>query len=400
MRRVLLIAVLALLAGAGSQAQAAMPSCFGAEVDPGYVAAFDTVRGQIADGHVGYDQDRFYREAQSWATPPGELPGHHSEHFHIAACIPNGLTMTKASWPLDLTYTFHNVDDYKIVSASMSAIRSTGESRPIWQASPAQVATLQAAADASGDGSVQRVSFSVMTLAPAVNGWKEVRDGLNTVRDGPNAIFEQWHLDQRWYYTDNVAGLPAGTGSPPSQNAIRSRPLVRVIEDGQLTNARYHHAGWCGFANAHLNQDILSDCRSKLWKRADVAQVWSDTASKTVTLYVTDGGGPAYLMIDPDFHNHYAAPTAECPNVDAGGNCLGKWLWRPSNARQELFSPPQQFPEVTIPASVIASLAPGLHKLVFRSDDGPNCTRHTPPDCDGTQRGTWSNVEVLPFRVS
>jgi hypothetical protein len=113
------------------------------------------------------------------------------------------------------------------------------------------------------------------------------------------------------------------------------------------------------------------------------------------------------LMIDPDFHNHYDAPTADCPNVDAYGNCLGKWFWEPSNLRKELFGLVKQ--PVTIPHSVIASLAPGYHKLVFLSTDVGECIRGTmnatypngnlaacPPDV----RGSWTTVSVLPFRVT
>ena len=106
-------------------------------------------------------------------------------------------------------------------------------------------------------------------------------------------------------------------------------------------------------------------------------------------------------MIDPDFHHHYPAPTAACPNVDAHGNCLGKWVWEPPNPRKEIFSPPGigiQYP-VTIPKSAIAKLANGLHKLVFLSTDQADCARQGRPCSPGT-RGSWTTVSVLPFRVT
>ena len=387
------------LAGAGG-AQAAT-SCFGVGVDAGYRAAFDTVRGQSANSSVDYPQGRFYREAQSWATPVGADPGHHSEHMHLAACLPNGQKMTGA-FDLDLAYTFHNVQDYRILNASMSAVtRPDGNSTSLWQATPAQIAELQTAMDASGDGAVKRVFFSVRTTLPTRNGFKEIRGAIATEEDGPLAIFHTWHFDPRWYLTDAVPGLPTYAGIGLNQNALRNRSQITSRRaDGTITNVDYHHSGWCGMdGNYAISPELTpvdrhTDCTSARWTRATVSVPWAPTVDKRFQLYVTDGGGDAFLMIDPDFHNHYAAPTAACPNVDASGNCLGKWVWRPPNARQELFN---QFAEVTIPASVIASLSSGLHKLVFLSNDAPECERAGNP-CPPDARGEWSNVEVLPFK--
>lgn len=408
MRHLLFTLILAALIVSGAPtASAISEGCFGVGVDPGYLAAFDTRAGQKNDGQVVYnDAGRFYRESQSWATPVGADPGHHSEHIHMAMCIPNGLTMT-GPFPLDIAYTFHSMQDYRIDSASLSAVSPNGQSVALWIATPAQVAQLQVAADASGNGSVQRVFFSITTIAAKVNGWKEVRGGIATTESGPAAIFNTWKLDQRFYYIDNYPNLPAVTPvAPPSQNAIRNRPLITA--DG-FDHSLYHHAGWCGFDGKYKWPSASTsdtDCYSARWKRSSINGVWSDTASKRVGLYVTDGGGDAYLMIDSDFHNHYDATghsttTANvCQNVDGNGNCLGSFVWRPNNARQELFSSggSPHVTEATIPASAIAALAPGLHKLVFLSSDAPECERNNFPCPDGT-RGEWSNVEVLPFRV-
>lgn len=393
----------ALFALAFALAALAVPSiasagspCFGVGVDPGYLAAFDARSGPV--GAINYNEGRFYRESQSWATPVGADPGHHSEHIHMAECIPNGRTLT-GPFPLDIAFTFHNMDDYKIVSASESAVTPSGNSSAIWTATPAQLARLQAAADASGNGSVQRVFFTVTTLPAKVNGWKEVRGGITTLADGPNAIFHDWRLDARWYYIDNYSSLPAVAPTAPlSQNALRMRPQISSENaDGTITGLKYHHSGWCGMDGIdHLSATYDTDCASARWTSANISKVWADTADKSLTLYVTDGGGDALLMIDPDFHNHYAAPTASCPNVDANGNCLGLWYWQPGNARHEIFG--HTFPVVTIPKTVVASLPAGLHKLVFLSSDAPECERLGNP-CPSDARGEWTNVEVLPFRV-
>lgn len=392
-------AIVVVLSGSNPPpAQAALIGCFGAPAD--YIAAFDTAGGQSQNGQVEYPQPRFYVEEQTWATHALETPGHHSEHQHVAACIPNAQTMT-GTYRLDMAYTLHNMQDYAIQSASMSAVSQTG-SRSLWQASAAQVAQLQAAADASCPtcaNNVQKVFFSVTTDAPTNNGLKEIRGGLATVKSGPEAVFLQWNTDVRTYETDNFAGLPASTPIP-SQRAIRVRPLINFPKQGDPSTIQtdYHHSGWCGMDGNYGSGTVTG---SYTWTRTNVSKVWPDAADKRVCLYVTDGGGPAMLMIDPQFHTHCTTPPPG-HTCDAAGNDLGVWQWQPPNARKELFGNVQQ--EVIIPASVIASLSPGVHRLVFKSDDFPECVRtanfanwdNCPPDV----RGSWTNVSVLPFKVN
>lgn len=398
MRRAAVLLLVLVAALLGAREAHAGSACFGAGLDPGYLAAFDSLSGPV--GAINYPQHRFYREAQSWATRPGENPGHHSEHFHVAACIPNGKTLS-GPFRLDLRYTFHNVADYRILSAGMTRVTQQG-SNALWRATPEQIAGMQAAMDASSGGAVATYSFSVMTNAPARNGFTEIRGAIRTEKAGPTAIFEKWHFDPRWYVTYNVPGLPDSTFQP-SQMALRNRSQIQFLKpDGTLSSIDYHHSGWCGFAGAdHLNPDILSDCASKNWKRNLIDNVWSDTADKTFSLYVSDGGGTAFVMIDPNFHKHFdpnnPVDVAACPNIDSEGNCLGQWFWRPPNAKG-IICCKQRFPEVTVPASVIASLAPGLHKLVFLSNDAPECEQ-TEATCPEGVRGEWSNVEILPFQV-
>lgn len=403
MKRLLILSGLLLsMFYAGQASAATFIGCFGAGVDPAYVTAFDAAGGRSVNGQVDYEQARFYDEQQTWATPRLETPGHHSEHVHVGMCIPNAQTISKP-FRMDVLYTFHNMQDYRIESASMSAVSQTG-SRSLWQASAADVARLQAAADASCPtcaNNVQKVAISVeATDPPTNNGLKEIRGAIATVKDGPDAVFLQWNTDPRWYITDAWPGLPSSTPIP-SQRAVRVRPIINFPKAGDPSTIQtdYHHSGWCGMDGNYGSGTVTG---SYTWTRTNVAKPWLDTASKRICLYVTDGGGPATLMIDPDFHHHYDSPTAACPNIDAHGNCLGVWYWQPDNSRKELFNVIQQ--EVVIPASVVASLSTGMHKLVFKSDDFAECVRNhnfndwdlCPPDV----RGAWSNVSVLPFKVN
>ena len=350
--------------------------CFGAPAP--YVTAFDAADG-VTDGKASYPEPRFYDEQQTWATHRFETPGHHSEHVHFGLCVPNAQTMT-ATYRLDLGYTFHNMQDYVVTSAAESAVSASG-SKALWIASASQLQQLNDAAQASCPtcpNNVQNVYFSVQTLTPQNNGLKEIRGAIGVSASGPEAVFLTWTTDPRWYETDNFAGLPDSTPLG-NQRAMRVRPVVSYCKpDGDpatcgATGSAYHHSGFSGETPQDTTtcSGLPSGTNSAVWDADFIAQPWS--GDHTVCLYVTDGGGPAFLMIDPDFHNHYAADGTSsttsniCPNVDAAGNCLGKWFWQPSNTRKEVFK--QVGVPVTIPASVIDSLSPGVHKLVFRSDN-------------------------------
>jgi len=347
-------------------AQAAtLTPCFGAPAT--YVTAFDTVRGQGKNGAVTYPEARVYLEWQSWATPNGETPGHHSEHMHFGACVPQGATVT-TTFDLDLAYTFHNMVDYNIDHGGEQAVVSTG-GQTLWNTTPAQEAQLEAAMDASGTGTTSAY-FSV-TTQPTTSGPKEVRGGLTVVQSGPSAVFEIWALDSRWYYTSAIPGQPQAANPPvPAKVAYIRMRTMADWDDAKGHHHDYHHSGFGG--------------DSEYWMRSTFTTYWS---SKSLLLQVTDGGGPGLAMVDPDFHNHYAAPTPTCPNVDALGNCLGRWFQDLGNNKFDWAIAPDGGAwqkTVTVPAS---SLGSGLHRFVFRSDDS------------APTRGTWSNVVVLPFRV-
>lgn len=397
-------------------------SCFGAGLDKGYVAEFDQLEGQGGtNGLVDLPYPAWFLMNQSWGTHPGDTPGNHSEHFHVDMCFPNGETITTGSFPIYIKFTAHNVTDYKLLGFSMSAVtgpdfsgdnQGSRGSKRLFEVGPDILARMQEAMDASGNGSVQVVYFKVMTEPPTRNGWRELRGGFKTEENGPDAIFHTWHFDMRAYWTYNVAGLPAGSPPPLNQRAVRNRSqLTSRRADGTITNEDYHHAGYCdmngqikhpvGSVDPTTGASIDTDCQSQDWTREFMARQWSRSVDKLIGLYVTDGGGHALLMIDPDFHKHYdknnPADQAACPNIDSAGNCLGVWYWEPDNSRHELFN--KALPQVHIPQSVMASLSPGLHRLVFKSDDAPECER-TGKVCPPGTRGEWSNVVALPFEVA
>ena len=399
-----LLMIVSVIAVSAQTAAASSYACFGAPVD--YVTAFDTVRGQPADGAVTYSEPRWYDEQQSWATPAFALPGHHSDHIHMGRCIPNGATWAATNRPLDVSYTFHNDTAYTVQSVGSNYLwgdPNAGPTFTAWKGTAAQIAELQAAADASGNGNVTHVYQSYQMATPPVNGFKEVRSSLTLAKKTTDAVFQSWALDSRWYETDNIAGLSSAAGIN-GQIAVRNRSLVKFPKVGDPTTIQtdYHHAGWCGVDGTPFG--ATQTAGSALLTANLVSQPWS--GDQSVCLYVTDGGGPATLMIDPDFHNHYTAPTPACPNVDANGNCLGVWFWQPSNPRHEIFSgagSPQNV-TVTIPGSVIAGLAPGNHRLVFKSDDMPDCFRQSGAVqdwhlCPTDVRGPWTDVSVLPLKV-
>jgi hypothetical protein len=388
------------LGSTSAHASSAYP-CFGAPAD--YVAAFDTARGQAADGAVTYAEPRWYDEQQSWATHALAFPGHHSDHIHMGRCVPNGETWTATNRPMDVEYTFHNDTAYTVKSAGMSYLWGDPNAGPTakgYAASATQIAELQAAADASGGGVVTHAFQSYQMAVPPVNGFKEVRNSLSLVRKTVDAVFPTWILDARWYETDNVAGLTTAAGIN-GQIAVRNRSHVTFPKAGDPATIQddYHHSGWCGMTGTPFGSTQTAG--SALFTRSLLAPSW--TGDRSVCLYVSDGGGPALLMIDPDFHHHYDAPTAACPNVDANGNCLGVWYWQPTGVRHEIFGGAggQQNVAVTIPGSVLAALTPGPHRLVFRSDDFPDCVRNNNftswSGCPADVRGEWTNISVLPF---
>ena len=369
---VVLVALAALGAGWAWKAHAAVTlhPCAGAPA--AYVVAFDTLDGS-KNGAVSYPYWTWYDEKQTWATPDGVAPGHHSEHIHMGACLPNGQTLTETTpWKrVDVMYVFHNVADYKVTQAARSAVTIPG-STALYIATSAQLAQLQAGMDASSAGAVVNVFQSYPVIPPTYNGPKELRGGIDVAADGPTAIFQTWGLDSRNYYTDNYAGLPnpgRQAGGYPNQMSVRLRSITSGVNTitGQ-TFHDYHHSGW-------MESNI---------QPSDVIRYWAN--GQKANLRVSDGGGPALLMVDPDFHHHYAPGDPGCTNVDANGNCLGVWFKDLGRTQTWPVAPCGCAYALSVPVPT-TGLTPGWHKLVFLSNDSQ------------AGRGTWTNVTVRPIRI-
>lgn len=368
---VALAAILAALAFAG-QAHASLTGAFGPTAK--YRAAFDDVRGQSANGQVGYDEPRTCLEWQSWLTPVGQTPGHHSEHMHIEACVPQGQTWLSPNDAryIDVNVTFHNMLDYKVTNLAAtfhycvpggSCDSNAHASRRAFDDSdqPGVLDDLTAAAKASAGGATTNVYRSFKLTPATYNGLKEIRLTLSVERGGPGALVERWVLDSRWYATDLYAGLPDGslfTGA----RYIRERTIVDFIRpDGTLKTNEYHHAGF----NAYT------------WGRSFFAT--AKTGTWNVPLRVTDGGGPASLEVNPDHHSHPDYP--------------GDW-----HNEFVMFSPPGVEALRTEPVPVSDPAIPvGVNRLVFISHDEPDCQRLGNSCPEGT-RPTWTNVTAISFK--
>lgn len=348
-------------------AHAAMYACAGAPAN--YVKHFDGVRGQLVDGNVRYPEKRFWLEWQSWLTPVGQVPGHHSEHIHIAACVPQGETWLSPNdnRHLDIEFTFHNVVDYQAVKIQGSFVTKAG-SRAAFELADtfAPLADINAAMNASGvEGATK--AYASLPVRPSIsNGFKEMRWGLKVVEDGAGALVPEWELDARWYVTDAYAGLPAVEPIDAQVRYIRLRSIVVHFFEGARVQG-YHHSGWCNTPEARgsdeWNRDLLYQRAPDSWYRC---------------LRATDGGGPASLEINPNHHFH--------------PDNRGAWF-----SDFPFFTP--QFVEQTVPLGSLNLGTTAWHKLVFLSHDEPDCVRlnrECPPDV----RPIWTNVNVLPFRVS
>lgn len=369
-RITLLLSVLVLLL-AVSEAEAALPAC--SITDAGYKQRFDGVRGQAVDGNVRYSEKRIYLEFQTWLTPVGQEPGHHSEHVHVGACVPQGETWVSPNGDryIDHVFIFHNVAGYRATAIAGSFVTASGSSAMFEPVTQAQLDTLTAAMNASGNGATTRVYLSLKMRSQPTNGRKEARWGLHVARSGPAALVETWKLDARWYSFDAYAGLP--TVSPISDHVsyVRSRTVVEFFRDG-LLKLDYHHSGWC---NPPASEGSWE------WTRDFIIR--PRASAEDVCVRVTDGGGPAALEIDP---NHHVHPDNR-----------GKWF---TDFDQFVSgnTDPDQLKTISVPFGSLA-LASGLHRLAFLSHDEPECARLGNP-CPTDVRPVWTNVAVLPFKVS
>jgi hypothetical protein len=374
MRRLLALATLAAAAAffVPSSAQAGMNGCFGAPAD--YVAAFDQVRGQAKNGQVDYTYPTVYLEYQGWLTPSDgvSVPGHHSEHLHIGACLPNGVTLTNANAAtryIDARATFHNVQGYDVTSMSAGLV-DVQASGPAFSASSAQLAELTAASHASGALETVNVYQSYTLSAPTSNGIKELRWHLITVRTpgpaGDVALVNTWRMNGRAYWNQQYTGLvardPIGVSAGCKVDFVRTQNWIFYTgADGSAKQA-YNYAG---FGDSLLKPDCtlpssfapdgLKAARSGNWVRQ---------------FRQTDGSDSGDVLVDPNFHVH---PDS--------------WAWRADI--------PQPIPSatnisVTVPLGSLG-LAPGVHRLMMRGHEHAEVTPSVKP--------ISSSIVVMPFRV-
>ena len=335
MRRLAAIAAACMLAVGASSSSAALTGCFGAPAD--YVAAFDTVRGQGANGQVDYPDSRIFIDFQGWLTPADgvSVPGHHSEHIHSGACVP--LNETIVSRNLDVRHIFHNVTDYKVTDIRGSIVDAAG-STPGIVYTAGQVSELSQAALASEDATVSR--FQSYALKPAVsNGQKEMRFGLTIVRNTPAALVDVWFTDARWYFTQAQPGLPSvgfvTVNGPPF---MRIRNWIRWTPPGQAQRENYFYAG---FGESLLGSPTWGNWRASKMRTAR-------PASWTVAFRSTDGATNGGLEVDPDHHRH--------PDF------MGIWNWYMGAHKSDTNYP------VTVPAGTFGA---GIHRLFLFADANP-----------------------------
>jgi hypothetical protein len=207
---------------------------------------------------------------------------------------------------------------------------------------------------------------------------------VNVVRSGPGALVETWSLDARWYPIDAYPGLPVGS-IWPNGRYLRMRTIVQFNQTDATGATRlvtdYHHAGFCTSESQPDGTDA--------WTRARIVAlpkkpIWN------ICLRVTDGGGPAVLAIDPNFHT-----PCTTGRYCIDGNNFGRWA-----KFFTAFSPPgiEYVQTHAIPLGKLGMRRGTWHRLVFLSHDEPDCIRGNRV-CPPGVRPTWTNVAVLPFRV-
>lgn len=317
--------VMVLVTGAyvsvGSQnghAQVATFPCYAAPAD--YVAAFDGQDGTV-DGAVSYPEPRAYYESQGHL--PTNVTIHHREHIHIATCFPyaEDWKQPNNARTLDLAYTFFQVENYNITRAFANFV-SVGNSGKGFLATPAQVAELEAAMDASATGATKVFQHQTMTGTLQLNCRTTGKMGLTVVRANPDAVVDSWEPEMQITTNINYAGQGACT---PEFTADQMRG-----RDWPIPAEGYIYSTFLGMPRAGLADVPVSD-------------PWS------VTINAVNQN--SLLMIDPDLHNH----DPDSPD----GDDLGLW-----NQDYGVFFGSQT---VSIPT---ADLPAGNHRLMFYGQRG------------------------------
>ena len=280
--------------------------CFGPPAD--YVAAYDTVRGQPADGAVTYPYKTEFIEWQGWLTPNDgvTVPGHHSEHIHEAACIPEGQVIDDSVFPwfLDAKYTFHNVVNYTVTSANATQITENGSTN-LFTATASQVADLNTAMQASGGLNTVTAfqSYSTPSLTSQINqgnGYKELRWQIQVDRANTSALVDQWKVSARSYFDQEYAGKSAAPPLGASGNChvdfVRTQNWISFHDQNGNVKNTY---GYAGFRESMFNPDCTAPAA---FMPDALAQPRPDTWNTSTR--ITDGTSRLFVFVDPNFHAH------------------------------------------------------------------------------------------------
>jgi hypothetical protein len=327
--------------GTPAEAQASLIPCFGAPAD--YVAANDLVDG-VADGKVSYPEARVFLEAQGHVRAAGETSRHHMEHIHIGMCFPYAETWKQPmnGRTLDVRYVFHHVKNYTITQGAGNFVSKPGSGRG-YRLTAAQIATLQAAMDASAD-STQTVFMSHLSTGTFLQKCRMTfKASLAVVATNSSAVVQNWEPElQATTYIDYGEATPTACVPEYTRDQFRARDWVPLPNMG------------------YMYSTIFAKPASQL---ADpVPEPWSQV--------MAGGGFVGSLYVDPNFHEHRAD----------GSDNTGIWTVSKGQIGTDDFTE-------TIPTDTFPS---GLHRLVFLGD-------RIYPSFGGIGH---SSLAVLPFTVA
>lgn len=315
--------------------------CYGAPAD--YVAANDDKDGVI-DGKVSYPEPRTFYEFQGQVGAPGTTQHFEAEHVHVGGCFPYGETIKQPNTArtLDLRFIFYNLSHYNISKFSINWV-ATGSSGHGSTATAAQLAEMQAAADASDGQKVVKV-FQSFTGKDAIgqNCRRTVKLTMTLLSDG-QAVVNDWETGGQFatiidYPENTTTCTPEGA---TADDVLRGRDWVPD------PNMGYIYAGIR--PNATASQ-----------ASTPVPTPWD------VTFTASGMKGAAY--VDPMFM------------MTGGPDDPG--IWSHDLGQLDVGSVPDTIPTDTFPA--------GDHKLVWIGTRGP----------DSTTGITHASVLVMPFTVA
>lgn len=369
-----IVTVFGILATPGMSVAATASPCYGAPAD--YIAAFDTVRGQPADGSVTYPYKTVFLEFQGQLTPSSATSvGNTSEHIHEGACIPEGQTLNAANAPagsrfFDARYIAHNVLNYTVTSVAATMVTQNGSTN-LFVGTSQQVASLNTAFQASAGNGTATVFQSYPMAIGTGNGVEELRWQVQVDRSNSSALVDQWKVSGRAYFSQNYPGLPtvAALGSPDCHvDFVRTQNWIVYHNEAGLVKTSY---GYAGFKDSQLNPDCSYPA---MFMPDTLAQ--PKTGDWTTTLRTTDGTNKLSVSVDPN--NHVTPETAAWKHDFGNPATMGTLVQGGYNN------------VVTVPLSMLG-LADGVHRFMVVGHKWPS-----PPQI----KPISTSIVVMPFSLS